>query len=225
VEALPQTLRLIEDGRTVLTTQNEVAGSFQSFSADLALLADQLAASDPDLRRLIETGPEASTEIRALLRESGSGLGQLVADLLTISRIAEPRQAGLRQILVTYPGVTSTGHSVAPGDGTAHLGLVLNLFDPYPCTQGYEGTNRRPGSAVDHEPLNRDAYCAEPPGSPINVRGAQNVPKAATPKPPADAQVGGPPNQAGSAGSGPAEALAAPLDSPPPLSSLTQILG
>src|SRR5919109_463054 len=31
VEALPQTVRLIEDGRTVLTTQNEVAGSFQSF--------------------------------------------------------------------------------------------------------------------------------------------------------------------------------------------------
>jgi phospholipid/cholesterol/gamma-HCH transport system substrate-binding protein len=225
VEALPQTLRLIEDGRTVLTTQNEVAGSFQSFSSDLALLADQLAASDPDLRRLIETGPEASTEIRALLRESGSGLGQLVADLLTISRIAEPRQAGLRQILVTYPGVTSTGHSVAPGDGTAHLGLVLNLGDPYPCTQGYEGTNRRPGGEVGYEPLNRDAYCAEPPGSPINVRGAQNVPKAATPKPSADAQVGGPPNLAGSAGSGPAEALAAPLDSPPPLSSLTQILG
>lgn len=225
VEALPQTLRLIEDGRTVLTTQNEVAGSFQSFSADLALLADQLAESDPDLRRLFETGPEASTEIRALLRESGSELGDLIADLLTISRVAEPRQANLRQILVTYPGVTSTGYTVAPGDGTAHLGLVLNLFDPYPCTQGYEGTERRAGTDMSYRPVNRDAYCAEPPGSPINVRGAQNVPKAATPKPPADARVGGAPNQAGSVGAGPVETLTAPLDSLPPLSSLTQILG
>jgi phospholipid/cholesterol/gamma-HCH transport system substrate-binding protein len=225
VEALPQTLRLIEDGRTVLTTQNEVAGSFQGYSRDLALLADQLATSDPDLRRLLETGPEAGTEVRALLRESGSGLGDLVADLLTVSRVAEPRQAGLQQILVTYPNAASTGYSSAPGDGTAHLGLVVNMFDPYPCTQGYEGTERRPGGDPSYRPVNRDAHCAEPPGSPINVRGAQNVPDAATPMPPADARVGGSPNQAGSAGSGPTEIVTAPLDSLPPLSSLTQILG
>ena len=54
VEALPQTLRLIRDGRTVLTTQNEVAGSFQSFSrGPCACSPTQLAESDPDLRRLI----------------------------------------------------------------------------------------------------------------------------------------------------------------------------
>jgi phospholipid/cholesterol/gamma-HCH transport system substrate-binding protein len=221
VEALPQTLTLIEDGRTVLTTQNEVAGSFQSFSADLALLADQLAESDPDLRRLMETGPEASTEIRALLRESGSGLGQLIADLLTISRVAEPRQAALRQILVTYPGVTTTTYTVVPGDGTAHLGLVINLFDPYPCTRGYEGTNRRSGDDVSPAPLNRDAYCAEPPGSPINVRGAQNVPRAKTPKPEKYAPSG-PPDDGVNAGSAPA--APSPVSSPPSLSSLAQIL-
>jgi phospholipid/cholesterol/gamma-HCH transport system substrate-binding protein len=221
VEALPQTLTLIEDGRTVLTTQNEVAGSFQSFSADLALLADQLAESDPDLRRLMETGPEASTEIRALLRESGSGLGQLIADLLTISRVAEPRQAALRQILVTYPGVTTTTYTVVPGDGTAHLGLVINLFDPYPCTRGYEGTNRRPGDDVSPAPLNRDAYCAEPPGSPIDVRGAQNVPDAKTPKPEKYAPSG-PPDDGVNAGSAPA--APSPVSSPPSLSSLAQIL-
>jgi phospholipid/cholesterol/gamma-HCH transport system substrate-binding protein len=222
VEALPQTLTLIEDGRTVLTTQNEVAGSFQSFSSDLALLADQLAESDPDLRRLMETGPEASTEIRALLRESGSGLGQLIADLLTISRVVEPRQAALRQILVTYPGVTTTTYTVVPGDGTAHLGLVLdNINDPYPCTRGYEGTNRRPGDDVSEAPINREAYCAEPPGSPINVRGAQNVPDAKTPMPPADAPSG-PPRSGAPAGSAPV--VPDLVGSTPPLSSLAQIL-
>jgi phospholipid/cholesterol/gamma-HCH transport system substrate-binding protein len=46
VDALPETTRLIEDGRTVLTTQNEVAGSFRSFSEDLSLLADQLKDAD-----------------------------------------------------------------------------------------------------------------------------------------------------------------------------------
>jgi phospholipid/cholesterol/gamma-HCH transport system substrate-binding protein len=222
VDALPETVTLIEDGRTVLTTQNEVAGSFRSFSEDLALLADQLAESDPDLRRLMETGPEASTEIRGLLRESGSGLGELIADLLTISRVAEPRQAALRQILVTYPGVTSTTYTVVPGDGTAHLGLVLsNLFDPPPCTRGYEGTDRRPGSDVSDAPFNRKAYCAEPPGSPIDVRGAQNIPRAKTPMPAADAPSG-PPRGGVPAGSAPV--IPDRVGSLPPLSSLTQIL-
>lgn len=224
VDALPQTLKLIQDGRTVLTTQNEVSGSFKNFSRDLALLADQLATSDPDLRRLIATGPLLSDELIGLLRESGPGLSQIVADLLTVSRIAEPRQHGLRQILVTYPGAASNGYTSVPGDGTVHLGLVINNFDPYACAQGYEGTDRRSGNETGPAELNEEAYCAEPPGSPTSVRGAQNVPEAATPQPPADAQVG--PTGPLPAGSAPAESSA---ESPseggmPPLSTPAQIL-
>lgn len=215
VDALPQTLALIRDGRTVLTTQNDVAGSFQSFSHDLALLADQLATSDPDLRRLLVTGPDVSNEVVGLLRESGPGLSQLVADLLTVSRVAEPRQDALRQLLVTYPGVASNGYTALPGDGTAHLGLVVNVYDPYPCVQGYEDTPHRAGNDVGPVPLNEVTYCAEPAGSPIDVRGAQNVPHAATPQAPADAAVGP---------TGPLPAGSAPVDSAPPLSSPAQIL-
>jgi phospholipid/cholesterol/gamma-HCH transport system substrate-binding protein len=225
VAALPETVRLIEDGRTVLTTQNDVSGSFRSFSEDLALLADQLAESDPDLRRLMETGPEASTEIRALLRESGSGLGELIADLLTISRVAEPRQAALRQILVTYPGVTATTYTVVPGDGTAHLGLVINLFDPPPCTRGYEGTNRRPGSDTSEAPFNRKAYCAEPPGSPISVRGAQNAPYGLDIPPNRHRMpVAEAPSPRGGLPAGSAPVIPDSGGSLPPLSSLAQIL-
>jgi len=216
VEALPQTLDLLRDGRTVLTTQNEVAGSFQNFSADLALLAEQLETSDPDLRRLLETGPQASEQITGLLRESGNGLSVLISDLLTVARVAEPRQAGLRQLLVTYPAFASVGYTVAPGDGTAHLGLAVNLFDPYPCTQGYEGTQRRSGIDIADTPANADAYCAEPPGSPISVRGAQNVPRAETPTPPQDAPVGPP--------EGGVFAGAAPVGSETPMTSPAQIL-
>lgn len=216
VDALPQTLDLLRDGRTVLTTQNDVAGSFQNFSADLALLAEQLKTSDPDLRRLLQTAPQASEQITGLLRESGNGLSVLVSDLLTVARVAEPRQAGLRQLLVTYPAFASVGYTVAPGDGTAHLGLVVNNFDPYACTQGYEGTQRRSGTDIADTPANADAYCTEPPTSPIAVRGAQNVPRAATPMPPEDAPVG-PPDGGLPAGS-------APVGSETPMSTPAQIL-
>ncbi len=190
IEALPPTLRLIRDGRTVLTTQVAQASQFRSFSRDLNLLAQQLRTSDPDLRRLITDTPRLSTQLIELLRESGRGISMLIADLLTVAKIAEPRQDALRQILVTYPKVTVGGFTVLPGDGTAHLGLVLNAFDPLPCTRGYAGTTHRTGSELSDVPVNEAARCAEPPGSPIDVRGAQNVPRGGAAASPADGSSG-----------------------------------
>ena len=182
IAALPQTVTLIRDGRVVLQTQNEQSSAIISFSRDLALLAAQLRSSDPDLRRLIATAPQFADQTSGLLRESGTQIGQLLADLLTVSRVTLPRQAALRHLLSVYPVVTGgTDSSVVPADGFVHLGLALNLFDPYACVRGYQGTIRRSGTDTAPIPVNRDASCAEPPGSSTDVRGAQNVPRAGTP--------------------------------------------
>jgi phospholipid/cholesterol/gamma-HCH transport system substrate-binding protein len=182
VTALPQTLTLIKDGRTVLQTQNEESSAITSFSTNLRLLAEQLRSSDPDIRRLITTAPQFADQTSGLIQESGDQVSVLVADLLTVSRIAEPRQAGLRQLLSTYPAVTGAAlSSTLPGDGYAHLGLVLNNFDPFACVRGYESTHKRPGTDTAPVPPNTKAYCAEPPGSPTDVRGAQNVPRGGVP--------------------------------------------
>lgn len=182
IAALPQTVTLIRDGRVVLQTQNEQSSAIISFSRDLALLAAQLRSSDPDLRRLIATAPQFADQTSGLLRESGTQIGQLLADLLTVSRVTLPRQAALRHLLSVYPVVTGgTDSSVVPDDGFVHLGLALNLFDPYACVRGYQGTIRRSGTDTTPIPANRDAFCAEPPGSSTDVRGAQNVPRAGTP--------------------------------------------
>jgi phospholipid/cholesterol/gamma-HCH transport system substrate-binding protein len=182
IAALPQTVTLIRDGRVVLQTQNEQSSAIISFSRDLALLAAQLRSSDPDLRRLITTAPQFADQTSGLLRESGTQIGQLLADLLTVSRVTLPRQAALRHLLSVYPVVTGgTDSSVVPADGFVHLGLALNLFDPYACVRGYQGTIRRSGTDTTPIPVNRDAFCAEPPGSSTDVRGAQNVPRAGTP--------------------------------------------
>jgi phospholipid/cholesterol/gamma-HCH transport system substrate-binding protein len=182
IAALPQTVTLIRDGRVVLQTQNEQSSAIVSFSRDLALLAAQLRSSDPDIRRLITTAPQFAGQTSGLIQESGSQIGQLLADLLTVSRVTLPRQAALRHLLSVYPVVTGgTDSSVVPDDGFAHLGLALNFFDPYACVRGYQGTFRRSGTDTTPIPANRDAYCAERPGSPTDVRGAQNVPRAGTP--------------------------------------------
>jgi phospholipid/cholesterol/gamma-HCH transport system substrate-binding protein len=188
-EHLPQTLALLDSAGTVLDTQNVESGNIKSFSTSLAQLDAQLKNSDGDIRRLIAATPEAADQVTGLLRDSGTNLGVVLANLLTTSNILVTRNAGLEQALVTYPVVAVGANTVAPGDGTAHLGLALNLFNPPPCVKGYEATKRRAGNDVAPAAANEQAYCAEPVGSPINVRGSQNAPFGGKVADPTQSQV------------------------------------
>jgi phospholipid/cholesterol/gamma-HCH transport system substrate-binding protein len=174
---LPQTLDLLRDGRTVLTTVNDTGSAIQSFSRDLRLLSEQFVAGDQDLRDLIAVGPVVSDELSALIRDVGPGLGDLMADLLVVNtEVFLSRQDNLRVPLFAYPIIAAGAYTVLPGDGTAHFTLGLNLFDPPPCTSGYERTRKRtPEIASDLLPLPLDINinCAEPLGSPVAVRGVK----------------------------------------------------
>jgi phospholipid/cholesterol/gamma-HCH transport system substrate-binding protein len=211
---LPQTIALIQDGGTVLDTQNAQAGNITSFANDLNLLAEQLKNSDPDLRRLIAEGPKVASQVTNLLAESGPGLGVTIANLLTTSDILRARKDGAEYLLVAYPLLSAAGQGLLADDpGQAHLGLALNLFNPPPCTQGYEQTQRRNGNEVTPSPATPpQTYCAEPPGSPINVRGSANAPYGG--KPVAQDQPATPPV------SGAAQGPVSPLDGLPGTVSL-----
>jgi len=186
---LPATITLIDTGGTVLDTQNAEAGNITAFGRDLRLLTEQLRTSDPDLRRLIAATPQAADAINNLLTESGSDLSLLIANLLTTSNILRVRTDGLEYTLVAYPVLAAAAQGVlASGDGTVHLGLALNLFNPPACTRGYEQTVRRDGNQTGPPPaVPEQTYCAEPAGSPINVRGSQNAPFNGVPRQPSQA--------------------------------------
>ncbi|ASR34072.1 ABC transporter substrate-binding protein [Prauserella marina] len=187
---LPQTVELLNSGNVVLNTQNDLATSMKEFSSDLASVSETLKNSDADIRELIGITPQAANQVSELLAESGPGLGSVVANLLTTSNLLFTRQDGLEQALVTYPVVAGGAFSVAPDDGTAHLGLALNLFNPPSCTKGYRAPEEyRPGDDTTPRPPDSSAYCAEPPGSPINVRGSQNAPYNGVPVQPSEEQV------------------------------------
>lgn len=180
---LPQTTQLLNTGQTVLDTQNLDASVLTSFSTSLQQLAAQLKTSDPQIRTLIANAPLAATQLTAFLNETGPALGSVLANLLTTANILVNRQPNLDLMLVAYPEVVAATTSVVPGDGTAHLGLVLNLFNPIACTNGYQGTPHRPGNATVPAVANQNAYCAEPPSTGIDVRGSQNAPYAGNPSP------------------------------------------
>ena len=172
---LPQTAGLLENGRIVLGTQAAQSREIIDYSRSLRLIAEQLRTSDPALRSLIGSFPQVAIQLDDILRTSGQNLGIILANLLTTANILVTRTNGLEQLLVAFPMITATAPGANP-DGTGHLGLVLTFNDPFSCTRGYESTHQRPASDTRDLPANHTAYCAEPPGSPIGVRGSQNAP-------------------------------------------------
>jgi phospholipid/cholesterol/gamma-HCH transport system substrate-binding protein len=189
-ENLPQTVQLLDAGGKVLDTQNAEASNMAEFSKNLNELSASLKSSDGDLRKLIETAPGAAQSLNQLISDTGPGLGELFANLLTTSNLLLTRQDGIEQVLVSYPVLAIGARSVVPGDGTAHLGLALNLFDPPPCTKGYQDPSQyRTGSDTTARTPDWNAYCAEPTGSPIDVRGSQNAPYNGVPVAPDQQQL------------------------------------
>ncbi|MEU9570891.1 MlaD family protein [Streptomyces massasporeus] len=176
-DSLPETVSLIEDSRKVLKTQADQGSSIKSFSRDLALLTAELKSSDGDLRRLIGNAVPAGQEVNSLLRSTRPHLPVLLANLISGGQVTVARLPGVEQALVTFPVVVAGSHTVVPGDGTTHFGLVLNADDPPPCTQGY-GTRRRDPADTSTRPANTDARCTAPRGGGTSVRGAQNAPGA-----------------------------------------------
>ncbi|GHJ53763.1 hypothetical protein Nm8I071_30700 [Nonomuraea sp. TT08I-71] len=192
-QRLPETLALIRDARTVLTTQAESAEALRRWSAGLAQLAATLRAADPDLRRLLAGGPPAGVELRALLRGLEPDVGVLLGNLVTVNGIAARRLPGIEQLLVVYPIAVAGGFTVTPGDGTAHLGLVVNAGNPPSCVYSGGGTRCDAGERA----------------AGASVRGAGNAPR------PGGADPAPPPDRGGDPGYDPATGLVLGADGRP----------
>ncbi len=170
---LPQTKKLITDGETVLETQVEVSGAIKSFAEDLAKLTDQLRESDPDIRATLEEGVDASTELTALLESVQPALHVLLDNLVTTGQIVRARLPGVEQVLVLFPLSVAQAFTAAPGDGTAHFGLVLNVNAPPPCTEGYQSTERTYPQNTSPKEGEITVYCREDDDTSIAVRGSR----------------------------------------------------
>jgi phospholipid/cholesterol/gamma-HCH transport system substrate-binding protein len=172
---MPQLTQLVADSTTVLHTQHDEAEALSQFGVNAKLIADQLVSSDADLRRLIGTVPQLSTQVSQLIRDTDPSLGVLIANLLTTSTVALGRHDAIQQLLISAPPAIAAGAG-AVANGTANFGLSLTFFDPIGCTAGYDGTDRRTGLDTTAKPLNTQARCTLPPSSGTGVRGAQNAP-------------------------------------------------
>ncbi len=151
-ESLPETLRLITDGQTVLDTQRDSRSAIRQWAADLRLFTDTLVEMDPDLRSLVVNAPDAGAALQGLVEDAGPGLGSLVRNLDILNKVQIPRLDGIEQMLVTYPDAVSGGFTVVRRDEDgvlrSHFGLVLNAGEPHSCTTGYVPSETTPSQGA-----------------------------------------------------------------------------
>jgi phospholipid/cholesterol/gamma-HCH transport system substrate-binding protein len=177
------TRRLLANTDIALSTQLASESSIRTFARNLRLFSDTLAASDPDLRTVIDAGGRAASKIRSLIAANADQISELLANAVTTNRIVVAHLDGIEQVLVLYPYVVEGGYTVVAKDPLtglydAHFGLVLTQ-DPPVCHQGY-GSRQRDPNDLREEPMDKSAQCTEPQ-SQSNARGAQNAPGGRSP--------------------------------------------
>lgn len=182
----PRTTALLRDGRRVLSTQRDLDPDLRRLSSGLDRLTRTIADSDPQLAAILAEGPRTFAQVRSLLSRNKADVAVLLGNMLSVSEIvAQPiRLRGLVTQLVLLPRIIQGTFNIQPGDGYARLGAVFDTSQAV-CTRGYESSGTPPteGDQLSSEPgnpsmrANLNGYCALPPSSGIDVRGAANVPR------------------------------------------------
>jgi len=168
-----ETIALLDNGLTVLRTQQGQSENIRSFARDLSTLTAALRGSDKDLRKVLTSTPGAARELQKLLEEIEPTLPVLFGDLVTIDQIVLANLDGLEQLLVTYPTLMAGGPTGSTRDGFGHINLQFDYSVP-PCTEGYLPPSRwrSPHDLTDAPYF--PAQCKS--GPPYVMRGPKYVP-------------------------------------------------
>ena len=190
---------LIDQSKPVLDTQTDTAGSIQAWAANLASITGQLQSQDPAVAGILEKGPGAADEVRALFDRLRPTLPIVLANLVSIGEVAVTYQPSLEQLLVLLPQGTAVTQAVGvhkrntkqdyEGDALVfNLNLLIPLLPapiplppqqlPPPCTTGFLPAQQQRVPTFEDYPDRPpgDVYCRVPQDAPFNVRGARNLP-------------------------------------------------
>jgi phospholipid/cholesterol/gamma-HCH transport system substrate-binding protein len=94
---------LIDQSNPILDSQIDSSDSIQAWAANTARITQQLKSQDPALRGILDTGPQATDEARALIQRLQPTLPTLLSNLVGIEQVAVTYNPSLEQILVLLP--------------------------------------------------------------------------------------------------------------------------
>ena len=198
-ENLDPLTTLIDQSKPVLDSQTETGDSIQAWASNLASITGQLQSQDPAVAGILEKGPGAADEVRALFDRVRPTLPIVLANLVSIGEVAVTYQPSLEQLLVLLPQGTAVTQAIGvhkrntkqdyEGDAlNFNLNLAIPLLPapiplppqglPPPCTTGFLPAQQQRVPTFEDYPDRPpgDVYCRVPQDAPFNVRGARNLP-------------------------------------------------
>ncbi len=134
------TRALVDDAVPFLDAQVQSTDATRRWAHNLAGVTDQLVTDDPQIRKLLHTGPGFAQEVSRLLNQVKPTLPVLLANLMTIGQIGVTYHPSLEQLLVLLPPyVAATGSYGINNNptGLAVGGFTLTIADPPACTVGF----------------------------------------------------------------------------------------
>jgi phospholipid/cholesterol/gamma-HCH transport system substrate-binding protein len=178
-------LSLIDQTQPVLDSQNHTSDSIAAWAAQLATVTKELQTHDVAVAGAIDKGGPALGETRRLIERLQPTLPILLANLASVGQVALTYQNDIEQLLVVFPmaiaadqaGIVANANTKQAYRGQ-YLSFNLNLNLPPPCTTGFLPAQQQRIPTFEDYP-NRpagDLYCRVPQESPLNVRGARNIP-------------------------------------------------
>jgi phospholipid/cholesterol/gamma-HCH transport system substrate-binding protein len=179
--ALPATLRLINDGKTVLDTQQQVSAELKSFAASFNDVSGEISGQDTALRTILDNGTAAANQLKLLIQDNQSVVPELLSNLDTFSQIQSVRLPYDRAVLELYPAIVADSFYALPAPGNvARFGNVIDagMF----CSSGYSSTKPRSNKPKDWGgAANLDAFCSGKNKTldteQVDIRGERNAPR------------------------------------------------
>ena len=176
---------VVDKSKPILDSQTDTSDAVHAWAANVAEITRQLHDQDPALKGVLDKGPAAANEARALINRLQPTLPVALANLVSLEQVAVTYQPALEQLLVLLPpdiemlqGSQLANRDTKQAYKGLYLSFNLNLNLPPPCTTGYLPPQQvRPPSEVDYpERPAGDMYCRVPQDSDLDVRGARNLP-------------------------------------------------
>lgn len=176
---------LIDQSKPVLDSQTDTSGSIRAWASNLATITGELREHDDAVRGVLERGPGAAEEVRALLDRLQPTLPIVLANLASVNPVLVTYQPALEQLLVLLPQGTATTQATGTANRNtmqdykgAYLNFNLNLNLPPACTTGFLPPQQQRAASLEDYPDRPagDLYCRVPQDGPFNVRGARNLP-------------------------------------------------
>ena len=171
---------LIEDSGPLLDSQAVTTDALRLWAQSLAGITGQVVENDPQVRTLLQQGPDAANEVSRLFDQIKPTLPVLLANLTTFGQVAVTYRPSLEQVLVLLPPFVANVLSSAPENNPTGIPLGdfrIQIADPNPCTVGFLPPSqwRSPADLTTIDTPD-GLYCKLPQDSPIVVRGARNAP-------------------------------------------------